>query len=97
MRNPSIKSLGRHRIQRIKLAQDKGTARLTIMMPARTSAIFRSLEETPIANNAPQSEASDVINNITTHSTDKDKWQTSMVIDKDFCENLSTTSTVKIH
>ena len=97
MRNPFIKSLGRLRIQRIKLAQGKGTARLTIVMPARTLAISRSLEETPIASNAPQSVVSDVINNITMHPTNKDKCQTSTVIDKDFCGNLFTTSTVKIH
>ena len=85
MRNPSIKSLASLRLQRIKIAQGNGSARLSKVTPTQTSAISRSLKETLIASNAPQSVASDIINDITTHLTDKDKCQTSTMID----ENLS--------
>jgi len=47
----------------------------------RTSAISRSLEETLTTSNVAQLVGSDVINDITTHPTDKDKFQTSTVIE----------------
>ena len=98
----SIKSLTRLRLKRIKLTQGTNSARLPKVTPARMSVISRSLKENPIASNtpasnAPQSVASDIINDITTHLTDKDKCQTSTMIDEDISVNLSTTSTVKIH